>query len=67
MDHILLTLEKQFVDRHLQLVQDIWLKVGVSIIFNGWRDQRSHTLIMVIVICSQGTILLNVFYWSEER
>jgi hypothetical protein len=52
----LLTSEKQFVDRQLQSIRDTWAQTRVSIVSDGWRDQRNRLLINVIAICPQGAM-----------
>ena len=36
----------------------------MSIVYDGWRDQRNHPLINVIAICPQGAMFLKVVYCS---
>jgi hypothetical protein len=55
----LLTSERQFVDRQLQSIRDTWAQTGVSIVSDGWRDQRNRPLINVIAICPQGAMFLK--------
>ena len=55
----LLTSERQSVDRQLQSIQDTRAKTGVSIVSDGWRDQRNDPLINVIAICPQGAMFLK--------
>ena len=55
----LLSSEKQSVDRQLQAIRDTWNQTGVSIISDGWRDQRNRPLINVIAICPQGAMFLK--------
>jgi hypothetical protein len=55
----LLSSEKQSVDRQLQAIRDTWNETGVSIISDGWRDQRNRPLINVIAICPQGAMFLK--------
>jgi hypothetical protein len=47
------------VDRQLQAIRNTWTETGVSIIFDGWRDQRNRPLINVIAICPQGAMFLK--------
>eukprot|EP00253_Pinus_taeda_P010103 PITA_10103 len=56
----LLVSKRQSVDRQLQSNQDTLAETWVSIISDGWRDQRNHPLIKVIVICPQGAMFLKV-------
>jgi len=55
----LLTSERKFVDRQLQSIRDTWAETGVSIVSDGWRDQRNRPLINVIAICPQGAMFLK--------
>jgi hypothetical protein len=55
----LLSSERQTVDRKLQSIRETWAETGVSIVSDGWRDQRNHPLINVIAICLQGTMFLK--------
>jgi len=55
----LLTSERQSVDRQLQSIRDTWAETGVSIVSDGWRDQRNRPLINVIAICPQGAMFLK--------
>eukprot|EP00253_Pinus_taeda_P007358 PITA_07358 len=55
----LLTSERKFVERQLQSIRDTWAETGVSIISDGWRDQRNRPLINVIAICPQGAMFLK--------
>ena len=44
-------------------LQSIWVtlvETGVSIVSDGWRDQRNHPLINISAICSQGAMFLKV-------
>lgn len=47
------------MDKQLQSICDRWAEIGVSIVFDGWRDQRNCPLINVIAICPQGAMLLK--------
>ena len=55
----LLTSERQSVDKQLQAIRDTWVSTGVSIVSDGWRDQRNRPLINVIAICPQGAMFLK--------
>ena len=55
----LLTSERRSVDRQLQSIRDTWAETGVSIVSDGWRDQRNRPLINVIAICPQGAMFLK--------
>jgi hypothetical protein len=55
----LLSSERQSVDRQLQSIRDTWAETGVSIVSDGWRDQRNRPLINVIAICPQGAMFLK--------
>eukprot|EP00253_Pinus_taeda_P025286 PITA_25286 len=55
----LLASEKQSVDRQLQAIRDTWAETGVSIISDGWRDQRNRPLINVVAVCPQGAMFLK--------
>ena len=55
----LLTSERQFVDRQLQSICDTWAETEVSIVSDGWKDQRNRPLINVIAICPQGAMFLK--------
>jgi hypothetical protein len=55
----LLSSERQTVDRQLQSIRETWAETGVSIVSDGWRDQRNRPLINVIAICLQGTMFLK--------
>eukprot|EP00253_Pinus_taeda_P021534 PITA_21534 len=56
----LLASERQSVDRQLQAIRDTWAETGVSIISDGWRDQRNRPLINVVAVCPQGAMFLKV-------
>ena len=47
------------MDRQLQEIRDTWAKIEVSIIFDGWRDQRNYPLINVVTVCAQGEMFLK--------
>lgn len=55
----LLALERQSVDRQLQAIRDTWAGTWVSIISDGWRDQRNRPLINVVAVCLQGAMFLK--------
>eukprot|EP00253_Pinus_taeda_P010692 PITA_10692 len=55
----LLASERQSVDRQLQGLWDTWAETGVSIISDGWRDQRNRPLINVVAVCPQGAMFLK--------
>eukprot|EP00253_Pinus_taeda_P004499 PITA_04499 len=55
----LLASERQSVDRQLQTIRDTWAETGVSIISDGWRDQRNRPLINVVAVCPQGAMFLK--------
>eukprot|EP00253_Pinus_taeda_P021704 PITA_21704 len=55
----LLASERQSVDRQLQAIRDTWAETGVSIISDGWRDQRNRPLINVVAVCPQGAMFLK--------
>ena len=48
------------MDRQLQAIRDTWAETGVSIISDGWRDQRNRPLINVVAVCPQGAMFLKV-------
>jgi hypothetical protein len=52
----LLASEKQSVDRQLQSIRETWTEIGISIVSDGWRDQRNRPLINIIAICLQGAM-----------
>eukprot|EP00253_Pinus_taeda_P001739 PITA_01739 len=56
----LLASERQSVDRQLQGIWDTWAETGVSVISDGWRDQRNRPLINVVAVCPQGAKFLKV-------
>jgi hypothetical protein len=60
----LLSSEKQSVDRQLQAIRDTWNETGVSIISDGWKDQRNRPLINVIAICPQGAMFLKAIDYN---
>jgi hypothetical protein len=55
----LLALEKQSVDRQLQSIRETWTETRISIVSDGWRDQRNRPLINIIAICPQGAMFLK--------
>eukprot|EP00253_Pinus_taeda_P004460 PITA_04460 len=55
----LLASERQSVDRQLQAIRDTWVETGVSIISDGWRDQRNRPFINVVAVCPQGAMFLK--------
>eukprot|EP00253_Pinus_taeda_P031593 PITA_31593 len=56
----LLASERQYVDRQLQAIWDTWSETGVSIISDGWKDQRNRPLINVVELRPQGAMFLKV-------
>jgi hypothetical protein len=61
----LLASEKQYVDRQLQSIRETWIETGISIVSDGWRDQRNRPLINIIAICPQGAMFLKVINCSK--
>eukprot|EP00253_Pinus_taeda_P034789 PITA_34789 len=61
----LLTSKRQLVDRQLKSICDTWAETGVSIVSDGWRDQRNRPLINVIAICPQRAMFLKAIDCSE--
>ena len=47
------------MDRQLQSIWGTWAEIGVSIVSDGWGDQRNCPLIHVIAICPQGAMFLK--------
>eukprot|EP00253_Pinus_taeda_P021029 PITA_21029 len=56
----LLASERPSVHRQLLVIWDTWAEIGVSIISDGWRDQRNRPLINVVAVCPQGAMFLKI-------
>ena len=55
----LLSAQKLDLEAKLVPVRDSWLISGVSIISDGWKDQRNGPLINVIAQSPNGTMFLR--------
>ena len=48
------------VDSAMLPIKDAWVKTGVTIVSDGWKDARNRPLVNVLVVSTRGAMFLKV-------
>eukprot|EP00253_Pinus_taeda_P036348 PITA_36348 len=62
----LLQKEISSIDEYFVEFKDSWLKIGCSIMSDGWTNGKNHTIINFLVSCPQGTMFLKSIDASDK-